>query len=127
MAEDSQRSEEERRFLDILEQAALHDYPNPERIGCPGTDFLRRLAFDRTSVSIDDPRLDHLAKCSPCFREFTAFKAEEKRPKTSAKRAGIIAAAIALPAIWLWTPPAKPGGSPPPSGDPRIAEYAKAE
>jgi len=129
MAEDSQRSEEERRFLDILEQAALHDYPNPERIGCPGTDFLRRLAFDRTSVSIDDPRLDHLGKCSPCFREFTAFKAEAKRRKTSAKRAGIIgviAAAIALPAIWLSTRPVRPGGSPVPS-DPPIAEYAKAE
>src|SRR3954470_13408752 len=32
--------EQRRTMLDLLEQAALHDYPNPERIGCPGADFL---------------------------------------------------------------------------------------
>ena len=42
--------EQDRRMLELLEQAALHDYPNPEREGCPGADFLKRLAIDRASI-----------------------------------------------------------------------------
>lgn len=68
--------EQERAWLDLMEKAALNDFPNPERIGCPGSDFLRRLAVDRGSVSPNDERIGHLSRCSPCFQEFTAFRSE---------------------------------------------------
>jgi hypothetical protein len=66
----------ERQLLDAFEQAALRDFPNPDRVGCPGTEFLRTLATDRSSVSVRDPRLDHVTHCSPCFTEFARFRAE---------------------------------------------------
>ena len=47
---------------------------NPERIGCPDLDFLRKLA--RHSVSIDELKLwsPHLSSCGECFREFQSLK-----------------------------------------------------
>lgn len=41
---------------------------NPTRIGCPPPDVLIALAQKR--VPIGDPAYEHLAKCSPCYREF---------------------------------------------------------
>lgn len=66
-------------MLALFEQAALHDYPNPERIGCPGPDFLKRLATDRKSIPASDPRLRHVARCSPCFREFVEYRDAARR------------------------------------------------
>jgi hypothetical protein len=56
-------------MLELLEQTALHDYPNPKRVGGPGPEFLFCLAYDRGSIDISDVRLTHVAPCSPCFRE----------------------------------------------------------
>ena len=41
---------------------------NPTRTGCPPHDVLIALAEKR--VPIGDPAYEHLAKCSPCYREF---------------------------------------------------------
>jgi hypothetical protein len=100
--------DQERSMLDLLEQAALHDYPNPERIGCPGSDFLRRLATDRQSIDINDPALTHVARCSPCFREFVTYR-DAARRKVFTRRAalaagGAAAAGMALAAV-KWSRP----------------------
>lgn len=131
MAEESRPSEEERRFLELLEQAALNDYPNPERKGCPGAEFLRTLAHSRKSIPITDPRLDHLARCSPCYREFAAFREQATHRRSLRKRAGVlaaIAAGAAVPILWLWTQdgrsPAAPRGE---MQKPAPVEYAKAQ
>lgn len=76
MDEERLSPDEERAWLKLMEKAALNDFPNPERIGCPGSEFLRRLAVDRGSVSPSDERIGHLSRCSPCFQEFTAFRSE---------------------------------------------------
>ena len=76
MDDDRLSPEQERAWLDLMEKAALNDFPNPGRIRCPGSDFLRRLAVDRGSVSPNDERIGHLSRCSPCFQEFTAFRSE---------------------------------------------------
>jgi hypothetical protein len=86
---------QDRKMLELLEEAALHDYPNPDRIGCPGTDFLKRLATDRRSISISDPALDHVAGCSPCFREFAGYRDRAKRARVS-RRASIAAGGTIL-------------------------------
>ena len=90
--------EQDRRMLELLEQAALHDYPNPDRKGCPGQDFLKRLATDRGSISLDDPRLTHVAQCSPCFREFASFR-ESARHGVVSRRAWITAGGLAAAGI----------------------------
>jgi hypothetical protein len=47
---------------------------NPERVGCPDLDFLRKLA--RHSVGIDELKFwtPHLSSCGECFREFQSLK-----------------------------------------------------
>ncbi len=92
----------ERKILQLFAESALNDYPNPERIGCPGQEFLRALAFCRNSIPVGDPRLDHVVHCSPCFREFTAFQSAA-RHRRNARWAAIstIAAVIAI-AVALW-------------------------
>lgn len=87
--------EEERAWLDLLEKAALNDFPNPERIGCPGSEFLRQLAIDRASVSPSDERIGHLSRCSPCFQEFTAFRSEAQET-TDRSQTGKWAAIVVL-------------------------------
>lgn len=64
-------------MLEMLEKHSLTNYPNPERIGCPGSDFLWTLATDRKSVSIRDLRLDHISRCSHCFAEFLKYRDAE--------------------------------------------------
>lgn len=98
MDEERLSPDRERQLLDLFEQAALHDYPNPDRVGCPGPEFLRQLANDRKSVSVRDPRLNHITHCSPCFKEFVDFRAEaaKRRQRT---RAWIAAAAVAASSL----------------------------
>jgi hypothetical protein len=87
---------QDRKMLKLLEEAALHDHPNPDRIGCPGTDFLKRLATDRRSISISDPALDHVANCSPCFREFAGYRDRVKRARVSRRTAMAAGATIII-------------------------------
>jgi hypothetical protein len=100
MADDSLTPEQERAIRELFEQASLNDYPNPERIGCPGDNFLKQLVRDRNSIKLADERLKHVVHCSPCFREFVAFRDQPQR-KTPTRRtiftgAGAIAAAVAI-------------------------------
>ena len=85
----------DRRVRDVFEQSALHDYPNPGRIGCPGSEFLRVLVNDRSSLSVHDPRLDHLTRCSPCFQEFAVLR-DEKRARLKRSRLMMIAAGVVV-------------------------------
>jgi hypothetical protein len=54
------------------QEAVGASYPNPERIGCPGTDVVRELAAQ--SARFEDLEEDlgwkHVIQCAPCYREF---------------------------------------------------------
>lgn len=102
MADEWQAEGEERELLDLLAKSALNDYPNPERIGCPGHEFLERLAFNRKTIPLSDPRLDHIVHCSPCFRELTDLRATAKRKRRGAWIGVAIAAALILIGAGLW-------------------------
>jgi len=58
--------------LDPIEEAYLHAFPNPERIGCPGSEVLHGLATKELPIS--HPARTHVARCSPCFQEFRHFQ-----------------------------------------------------
>lgn len=51
-----------------MEQAALHDHPNPTRRGCPDVETLEAFAQNPKAFALRDPIFEHLAQCSPCFR-----------------------------------------------------------
>ena len=102
MADEWKSEGEERELLELLAKSALNDYPNPERIGCPGREFLERLAFNRKSIPLSDPRLDHIVHCSPCFRELSEIKAARKK-KTRRIWIGLAAAAaLILIGLGVW-------------------------
>jgi hypothetical protein len=86
MDDESLTAKQQRAILDLFEQASLNDYPNPERIGCPGDDFLKQLVRDRNSIKLSDERLKHIVHCSPCFREFVGYRDQFKR-QTITRRA----------------------------------------
>jgi hypothetical protein len=93
---------EERELFQLLAKSALNDYPNPERLGCPGQGFLRTLAFHRKSIPLNDSRLDHVVHCSPCFREVTDIKAAGKRRRNTVWAGIGAAAAIVVIGVALW-------------------------
>jgi hypothetical protein len=64
---------DEKRILDVLGRGLLRDFPNPERIGCPGADVLKRIASHEMPLSEADKWLDHLGSCSPCYADFKRF------------------------------------------------------
>src|SRR6185437_10340265 len=64
-------------FQDIVQQAILREFPNPERKSCPGTQTLRELA--NRPRPIRDAAWEHVTHCSPCFREFLDLRTEAKQ------------------------------------------------
>ena len=81
-------------FDRLFEDVYLNAHPNPERVGCPGRDILRRLATKEMPIS--HPAREHIARCSPCFQEFREIqremKARRRRGKILATAAGIVIA-----------------------------------
>ena len=81
-------------FYRLFEDVYLNSYPNPERVGCPGRDILRRLAAK--DLPISHPTREHIARCSPCFQEFREIQQEIKtrrrRGRLLSTAAGIVIA-----------------------------------
>jgi hypothetical protein len=96
MANDAEPSSDERDLLNLFSQSALNDYPNPDRVGCPGTAFLEKLAFHRASIAMRDERLEHVLHCSPCYREFDEIRSKRTSETHQTKRLFIGWAVAAL-------------------------------
>jgi hypothetical protein len=94
---------EEQRILDLLDRGLSRDFPNPERIGCPGSAFLEGVARHKVPLSEADQWLDHLSSCSPCFQEFTEIR-KQAAGQQRQRQMWLAAAAIVLLAVggWLW-------------------------
>jgi hypothetical protein len=91
---------------EILQEAILRDYPNPERRGCPGSEALKRLASSDLPQT-SDPAWDHVTHCSPCYREFLEFREEQKEANDRARRRRRVvlataAALILVCGLWLF-------------------------
>jgi hypothetical protein len=82
--------------------------PNPDRVGCLSEEELGQLA--RKERRIGDPGYEHLAHCSPCYRQFRRLQAQATAPAAASnvsRRMLAIAAAIVLVAggtgLYLWS------------------------
>ena len=60
----------ERRILHALGRGLLKEFPNPERVGCPGADILKRITSHEMPLSEAEKWLDHLTSCGPCYADF---------------------------------------------------------
>src|SRR5262249_1148054 len=75
----------------------LKEFPNPDRVGCPGSYILKRIASHKMPLSDGEKWLNHLGSCSPCYRDFSAFRAAYQRYRTRSVLA--IAASILIVTI----------------------------
>jgi len=75
-------------------------FPNPNRVGCPGTEVLRDIAFRKVDRSTAKQWHTHLMQCSPCFVEYVAFRDQARRLHMMRRVA--TAAAIAIVCVGLW-------------------------
>ena len=76
LSSESQSNAADKRLLDILRQGLATEFPNPERIGCPGSTLLKGIVQGKVSLTEAEPWLDHLGSCSPCFQEFKEFRSQ---------------------------------------------------
>lgn len=89
---------EDEKLVKALQAAAYHDYPNPARIGCPrDVKILKALAAK--SLHVTDPVIQHVAECSPCFREVMELRRKLKRMRLMKVLGGV--AVLALLALNL--------------------------
>ncbi len=78
-------------------------YPNPERVGCPGSAVLKGIAQDRIDLGEAKDWILHLGCCSPCFIEYTAIRERAaKRKKLEFALAMAAMVAVIVVGGWLW-------------------------
>ena len=103
LSEQEEFNKEEKRVLDLLTQGLSREFPNPQRVGCPGSAVLTGIAFRKLRLAEVEPWLEHLGSCSPCFQEFTELRkqAAGQRRRT---RVWLAAAAVLIFAVagWVW-------------------------
>jgi hypothetical protein len=85
-------------------------YPNPERVGCPGPEALKRLAERTIDAATAKDWVLHLGCCSPCFIEYNEFRKQAQRRKTlELALASVALVAIIFGGVWLWKTHRFPG------------------
>jgi hypothetical protein len=63
----------EKELLEAFERIIHEDFPNPQRIGCPGEDALFRLVEESGPVQ-QKRLLAHVRQCAPCFDELKELR-----------------------------------------------------
>ena len=63
----------EKELMEAFETIIHEDFPNPQRIGCPGHEALLKLA--EGSGHVPQTRLlAHIRQCAPCFDELKELR-----------------------------------------------------
>jgi len=103
LSERNEFSKDEQHILDALERGLSREFPNPDRIGCPGSAVLRGIASHKLRLAEVHQWLDHLSTCSPCYQEFTELR---KQAVTQRRRLQVWLAASAVVILtvagWVW-------------------------
>jgi hypothetical protein len=82
------------RIAAAVQQTILQNFPNPDRVGCPGETKLREVAARKTIV--EDDSWEHITHCSPCYREFLAEKERLRGSQRKTRTRAALAAAALL-------------------------------
>ena len=95
---------EDQRLLDAGRRYFSTAFPNPDRVGCPGPQTLRDIAFRKADRAHQREFMVHMSRCSPCFNDLGRLREEAKRAR---RRRGLLVAATAVLVVGLallgWT------------------------
>lgn len=75
----------ERELIRVFDGVLHSDYPNPERIGCPGNGVLKKLATCPEEFACEST-LRHLGRCAPCVDELKQLRLKVKKQHTDSSR-----------------------------------------
>jgi hypothetical protein len=67
----------ERELLDAFERIIHQDFPNPQRIDCPGHEVLLKLAEGSAHVQLRHLSA-HVRQCAPCFDELKELRSRAR-------------------------------------------------
>jgi hypothetical protein len=103
LSDQGEFSKDEQRILDVLERGLSREFPNPERIGCPGSVVLRGIASHKLRLAEVHQWLDHLSACTPCYQEFTELR-KQSLSQRRRLQVWLAAAAVLILTVagWLW-------------------------
>jgi hypothetical protein len=93
---------DEKRILDALGRGLLKEFPNPNRVGCPGVEVLRKIATREMPLSEAEKWLDHLGSCSPCYDDFRKLRGSFQQARRRTMLAVAASILIAATAIAWW-------------------------
>ena len=82
------------RIAAAVQLTILQNFPNPDRIGCPGSAKLREVAA-RSGI-VEDEAWQHITHCSPCYREFLDEKEHIRRRGRTRRNLTLATAAATL-------------------------------
>src|SRR5260370_39631941 len=77
-----------------LQESALREFPNPERIGCPEPETLDGMS--RRIIEMTQAQLHHVTHCSPCFQTFLVIRQEMRQRRVVRIRIAAFASAAIL-------------------------------
>jgi hypothetical protein len=77
-----------------LQESALREFPNPERVGCPDQETLAGMS--RRIIQMTQDQLHHLTHCSPCFQTLLAIRQEIRQRRVVRIRIAAVACAAAI-------------------------------
>jgi hypothetical protein len=69
------RMDSEKELLDAFDRVVHEDFPNPQRIACPGREVLLKLAQHPADTQLTH-LLAHIRQCAPCFGELKELRQE---------------------------------------------------
>lgn len=67
------RMDLEKDLIDAFDRVVHKDFPNPQRINCPGSQILTRFATEPKGNELISV-LAHLKQCAPCFDELREIR-----------------------------------------------------
>jgi len=137
--------EEEKVLLETGKQVLSTEFPNPERLGCPSPEILRKLVYrpQRLTLGERERCLDHATACSPCFNAFSSLRDGFVKKKRAKRSIAVVVLGVGLlswfllkttwhhppgqPIIVKETPAPGPQPAPPRSVPPSVQEQKPAE
>jgi hypothetical protein len=99
---------EEQRLLELATEYVRSGFPNPDRLGCPGTDALRLIARRDMKFAEAEDIVDHIATCSPCFLEYSTIRRRSQRRFVGGTALCCLAGLLLTALLWHFATPMRP-------------------